>query len=77
MQLDIAGTSSGGSSYTRRILQALERMTPHEALHITITSGVAQKTVYHIVINDLLELYSFMGKRGGIITNRIFVDLEK
>lgn len=77
MRLEIAGSSSGGSSYTRRIIQKLDKMASHDELTVVITSGVAQKVVYHIVINDLLELYSFMGKRGGIITNRIHVDLEK
>lgn len=77
MRLEIAGTSAGGSSYTRRIIQKLEKMSKHQDLNIVITAGIAQKTVYHIVVNDLLELYAFMGKRNGVIANRITIDMEK
>lgn len=77
MKLKIAGTSSGGSSYTRRIMQALDKMSEYEELTIVVTEGIAQRTVYNIVINDILEMYSFMGKRGGIIANHINIEMEK
>lgn len=77
MILKIAGTSAGGSSYSRRIMHRLDKMSKHQDLTIVITAGIAQKTVYHIVVNEILELYSFMGKRGGVIANRIEVHMEK
>jgi len=65
----IAGTSSGGSSYTHRIMSALVNDCDDvENLHVIIGAGEKQDDVARIVQKQVDELLNCVAFFGGRVT---------
>jgi len=71
--LEIAGTSSGGSSYTVRVMQELGKCAPADVVVIVIGQGPKQVEVYRLVANQVLALHSFVAMQEGCIKTKIKV----
>lgn len=66
IKITIAGTSSGGSSYTPRIMQAVTEAEQFDVgLEIYITEGKAKHLVMKKVETELAGLRRFVTNRGG------------
>ena len=72
----IAGSSSGGSSYTHRIIGMLKDMKPDATLTIVIGRGEKQEAVYSIVNRQVLQVYHFVAQCNGSIKTEILVERE-
>lgn len=62
--IQIAGSSVGGSSYTRRIMQAV-RDSEGKPITVYISGGEKQVEVYKTVTSQLIELYEFVAYFKG------------
>ena len=64
--LNIAGTSSGGSPYTPRVMQAVRDAERHGAdIRIHVGEGRAKLQVMTKVTKEVLSLKEFISSRGG------------
>lgn len=71
----IAGTSSGGSSYTLRMIRGLNADHTKD-LMVVIGKGAAQQAVYESVMNQVIELLLFVNRHNGSIKQNIEVVRE-
>lgn len=64
--IEIAGTTVGGSSYTRRVMKAVtEAEAGNRPVEVHIGKGAEQVSVYKSVSAQVLELYTFVSRFGG------------
>ena len=73
--LIIAGTSTGGSSYTLRIMNALKNDFSKD-LTIRVGKGPAQQAVHTLILKRVVEIHQFVNQVGGSIKQNIVVVKE-